>query len=98
MSVKHGWRNAVAFGNPRCRCIYFYRRLLKMSWSNHMDPEAVAAVAPDKTRVLPPEAIAFNNSLKSTRQWLTGEKEVNFNFILPCANWAVEEKQCKKQP
>jgi hypothetical protein len=61
-------------------------------------PDAVAAVAPDKTRVLPPEATAFNNALKATRQWLTGEKEENFNFILPCANWAVEEKQCKKQP
>ena len=61
-------------------------------------PEAAAAASPDKAKGLPSEAVAFNNALKATREWLVGDKESNFNFILPCANWSIEERQCKKQP
>jgi hypothetical protein len=60
-------------------------------------PDAVAAVAPNAVKGLKPEAAAFDNALRLTREWLTGYKDADFNFILPCADWKLEEKQCAKK-
>jgi hypothetical protein len=38
----------------------------------------------------------YLKSLIELREWLTGEKEKSFPFILPCADWSVEEKLCRK--
>jgi hypothetical protein len=48
---------------------------------------------------LPPEVAAINNALKDVRGWVTGKKEVkeaDFNFMLPCPDWKLEEKACHK--
>ena len=59
-------------------------------------PAAVAGVSPGSAKGLAPELTAFNNALRLTREWLTGYRDRDFNFILPCGDWKVEEKECKK--
>jgi hypothetical protein len=58
---------------------------------------AVAAASAENAKNLSPEATAFDDALRSTREWLTGDQDKGFNFILPCASWTLEEKQCLKK-
>jgi ASC-1-like (ASCH) protein len=58
---------------------------------------ATAVVSRTGVKDLAPEAAAFDDMLQSTREWFTGEKDRDFNFILRCANWTLEEQQCVKK-
>jgi hypothetical protein len=59
-------------------------------------PKAVEATSSVSGQNLPPEVAAIDNALKDVREWVTGEKVSDFNFILPCAVWKVEERMCRK--
>jgi hypothetical protein len=58
-------------------------------------PQAVKMSSAGSENNLSQEAKAFDNALKEIRQWLTGESDTDFTFILPCADWKSEEKLCR---
>jgi hypothetical protein len=60
--------------------------------------KAVAATSSSNVTGQTAESLAWDNTLRFTREWLTDQSDKNFNFVLPCANWVVEEKKCKKTP
>lgn len=45
----------------------------------------------------PSEELALVSMIKRTREWLSGEVDANFDFILPCAVWKVEQELCTKK-
>jgi hypothetical protein len=60
-------------------------------------PEAVTAVSLGNDKNLTPGTKAFNNTMRLTREWLTGQKDDKFNFLLPCGDWKTEKKQYAKK-
>lgn len=60
-------------------------------------PQAEAAASDINDAKLPLEQRALIKTLKETRMWLTGEKSEGFPLVLPCADWAIEQRQCMKK-
>jgi hypothetical protein len=59
-------------------------------------PDAAAKTYAENVKGLSPEAAAGSRAIMELREWLWGRKDANFNFILPCGDWRVEEKACRK--
>ena len=45
-----------------------------------------------------PEKVALCTAFLELRKWVHNSNKVesDFNFILPCADWKIEEKECRK--